>query len=113
MTLKLAGLGLAIVAITSTGLTAFDCSAQQYYAPQQRYVYPMPNSTPYMVQPSPYGGAYRAVQPYVIRGGRYVGGSYMMQKGYPAVGKIVRGGPVGTFFGTWLGNPGCAGEGCR
>lgn len=103
MTLKYAGLSVAIAA--AAGLTAFDCSAEQY-------VYPMPNSTPYMVQPSPYAGAYRAVQPYVVRGARYIGGSYMMEYGYPAAGRIVRGGPVGTFFGTWLGNPGCVGEGC-
>jgi hypothetical protein len=71
---------------------------------KNRYFGPMPNSTPMMV---PRGRTYVDYGNLAKRGARAVIGSGVIQRGYPTVGKVIRGGPAGTLF-----YPSCVGEGC-
>jgi hypothetical protein len=75
-----------------------------YYRPApQQYFRPMPNSTPMMVP----RGSYVNYGQLATRGARILGGSYVIYRGYPTIGRVIRGGPAGILL-----YPSCVGEGC-
>jgi hypothetical protein len=78
------------------------------------YGRPMPASTPMVTQRSSYSGLHQAARPVATRVIRYgagtAAGTYLINQGYPVVGRVVRftrGGPTGALL--W---PTCVGEGC-
>jgi hypothetical protein len=77
----------------------FGFAPQPRFYAQPQYYGPMPRSTPMIVQQSPpYAGMWRYGGQVVTGLGRSYGGQYLVEQGYPVLGRVVGGSPWGTVL---------------